>query len=256
MTPGMSPGTGTLDLGGVLHDAWAMARRDRAVLIGVAGLFVLVPQLAQAMFVTLPPPWPETGADPAVWQAWLDAASAWGVRNDPLLIVLAAASIFGSMTILRLYVDPARPDVATALRLGVAAFPRFLLLALAVALPVNLGVLLLLLPGLYLKGRLFVAGPAFVAGQPLGVIAAWRRSFAATRGHGLVLMALACVPLLGGSLLALPFDALGQSANGAPMANPVVAGLLDLLSSAAHAACAVAALLLEIAVYRRLMRGT
>ena len=63
------------------------------------------------------------------------------------------------------------------------------------SLPVNFGALLLLIPGLYLKGRLLPVGPAFVAERPLGTLAAWRRSFALTRGHGLVLMALATIPL-------------------------------------------------------------
>jgi hypothetical protein len=129
------------------------------------------------------------------------------------------------------------------------------LLALLVTLPVNFGALLLLIPGLYLKGRLLPVGPAFVAERPLGTIAAWRRSFALTRGHGLVLMALATVPLLAGDVLAVPFDAIGQALNGAPMANPVVAAVLDLCSGAARTVGTVAAILIEIALYRRLSNG-
>lgn len=252
----MRPATVRLDAGGILRAAWAMAQADAALLLGVGGMFVFLPQLAQAMFVTVPPTWPDQGADPAAWQAWLDAVSVWGARNDPLLVALALVAVFGTMTVFRLYVDRDRPNVGGALRLGLALFPRFLLLALIVTLPINLGMLLLLLPGLYLKGRLFVAAPAFAAEQPLGVVAAWRRSFALTRGHGLVLMALACLPLLAGSVLALPFDAAAQSLDGAAMANPVSAGLLDVAASAAHAVCSLAAILVEIAVYRRLSNGT
>lgn len=252
----MRPATAVLDLSGIVREAWAIARRDGAVLIAVGGMFVFVPLLAQAMFVTPPPALPATGAEPAAWEAWFDAVSAWGMRNDPLLIAVVLVSLFGTMSLFRLYVDRDRPDVATTLRTGLALFPRFVLLALLVALPVNLGMLALLLPGLYLKGRLFVAAPAFLAERPLGVTAAWRRSFALTRGHGLVMMALACVPLLAGSVLSAPFDAIGQSADGAPMANPVAAGLIDLVASALRAACAVAAILLEIVVYRRLSNGT
>eukprot|EP01037_Dinobryon_pediforme_P029629 gene29629-33341_t len=100
-----------------------------------------------------------------------------------------------TLALFLLYADRDRPDVATALRQAVPLLPRYVLLALVVTFPVNVASLLLI-PGLYLKGRLMPVGPAFVAERPLGVIAAWRRSFALTRGHGLTLMAFACVPLI------------------------------------------------------------
>lgn len=244
-----------LDLAGVLADAWAMARRDRELLIGVAGVFVLVPQIAQAMFVAKPPALPESGADPAALQAWLDAFTLWSKQNDLMLLAFATIALFGSLVLFTLYVARPRPDVATALRGAVPLLPRYLLLALLVSFPVSVGWALLWLPGLYLKGRLMAVGAAFVAEQPLGTIAAWRRSFALTRGHGLVLMALACVPLVAGRVVALPLEAIGQLLDGAPMANPVVAAVIDCCTGLGYAAATVASILIEVALYRRLSRG-
>jgi len=245
-----------LDLAGVLRDAWAMAKRDRDVLIGVGGVLILVPQIAQAMFVTAPPPLPESGSDSAALQAWIEAATVWSRQNDVLLLALALVSLFGAVVLFLLYADRERPAVGSALSTGIAFLPRYVLLALSVTLPVNIGTLLLLLPGLYLKGRLLPIGPLFVAERPLGVFAAWRRSFALTRGHGLALMALACVPLLAGDLLALPFQLLGNALNGAPMANPVVAALLDIGVGVGRTLGVIAAILIEVALYRRLKTGT
>jgi hypothetical protein len=244
-----------LDAAGVLADAWAMAKRDRDVLIGVAGVFLLVPQIAQSMFVDPTPALPASGSDTAVWQVWLDAVTLWSKHNDLLVLALALTSVFGTLALFILYADRARPEVATALRQALALLPRYALLALLVTFPVNVGTILLLIPGLYLKGRLMTVGPVFVAERPLGAVAAWRRSFALTRGHGLVLMALACVPLLAGDLLALPFEAIGHALGGAPMANPAVAAVIDCCTGLARTVATVAAILIEVALYRRLSRG-
>ena len=244
-----------LNVAGVLSDAWAMAKRDSDVLIGVSGLFLLVPQVAQAMFVASPPPLPVSSSDPVALQAWLDAVTLWSKQNDLLLLVLAVTSVFGSLALFTLYMDRGRPDVSTALRGALAWLPRYVWLALLVTLPVNVGTLLFLIPGLYLKGRLMAVSPAFVAERPLSAIGAFRRSFALTRGNALPLMALACVPLLAGDLVAMPFDAIGHAMDGAPMANPVVAAVIDLCTGLVHTIATVAAILIEIALYRRLSKG-
>ena len=246
----------TLDVAGVLRDAWAMAKRDREVLIGVGGALILVPEIAQAMFITAPPPLPASGADPAALQAWIEAATIWSRQNDVLLLTLALVSLFGALALFLLYSARERPDVATALTTAIGLLPRYVLLALAITLPINLGTLLLLLPGLYLKGRLLPVGPLFVSERPIGIFAAWRRSFTLTRGHGLILMALACVPLLGGDLLAMPFQLLGATLDGAPMANPVAAAVLDFAVGFARTIGVIAAILIEVALYRRLSNGT
>ena len=245
----------TLDVAGVLRDAWAMAKRDRDVLVGVGGLLIFLPEVAQAMFVSTPPALPASGSDPAALQAWIEAATLWSRQNDLLLLTLSVVASFGALVLFLLYTDRNRPDVTGALATGIAFLPRYILLALAIALPVNIGTLLLLIPGLYLKGRLLPVGPLFVAERPIGVFAAWRRSFALTRGNGLILMALALVPLIGGDLLAMPFQLLGGALDGAPMANPVAAAVIDIGVGFGRTLGIVAAILIEVALYRRLNSG-
>lgn len=245
----------TLDVAGVLRDAWVMAKRDRDVLIGVSGALILVPAIAQEMFVPAPPPLPASGSDTAALQGWIEAATIWSRQNDLLLFGLSLVAVFGALVLFLLYTDRTRPSVGAALSSGIVFLPRYVLLALCIALPVNIGTLLLLIPGLYLKGRLLPVGPIFVAERPLGVFAASRRSFAMTRGNGLILMALACVPLLGGDLLAMPFKLLGQTFDGAPMANPFVAALIDSVVGLCRTIGVVASIVIEVALYRRLSKG-
>lgn len=243
-----------LNVAGVLRDAWAMAKRDVELLVGVAGLLVFLPELAQAMFVAPPPDLPDFN-DQAAQDLWFKQVGLWSQQYELLVIALGLLSLFGVLALFVLYADRARPTVAGALARAGTLFPVYLLLALTVTVPVSLAAVLIF-PGLYLKGRLLPVAPLFVAERPIGVFAAWRRSFALTRGNGLVLMGLAFVPLLGGRLIALPFELLGKVLDGAPMANPVVATVLDAGIAGGHTLATVAAVLIEMALYRRLNSGT
>ena len=49
-----------------------------------------------------------------------------------------------------------------------------------------------------------------------------------------------------------PFIAIGKGFGGAPMANPVVAGLLDLAAAAGVTIALLGTILIQVALYRRL----
>ena len=242
-----------LNVAGILRDAWAMAKRDSELLRGIAGVFLFIPDLAGAIYVA-PAPAPPAVVDQTSADLWLKQLGVWGQQYELLVIVLSLLSLFGVLALFVVYIDRARPTVSGALGQAGALLPHYLLLALAVSVPVSIGSILVF-PGLYLKGRLLPVSPVFVGERPIGVFAAWRRSFALTRGNGLVLMGLAFVPLLGGRLIALPFELLGTALDGAPMANPVVAAVLDAGIAGGHTLGTVAAVLIEIALYRRLSSG-
>jgi hypothetical protein len=242
-----------LDIGAVLRDAWAMAKRDRTVLVGVCGLLLLVPQIALAMFVARPPALPSAAEETT---AWLAAVQAWSQLYSLPVIALTIVLLFGSATVLSLYLDPDRPTVQGALLRALALLPRVVLLSLMMSLPVSLGTLLLFLPGLYLQGRLLLALPLLVARPSIGVFAAFGESFRRTRGHGLILLGVACITVLLGDILALPFRSIGAALAGAPLTNPVVAAILQIGAAAGVSIGMVATLLIQVALYRRLNSGT
>jgi hypothetical protein len=241
----------TLDVNGVFGDAWRLWKRDRDLLIGVAGFFLFVPELAMKLFVALPPKTPAT-LDQAALKAWLDAMESWSNQYSLLVVVLALVSLFGVVAVFTVYLDPERPDVARGLVRALRLFPRFLLLSILVAIPVYFGLMLFYLPGFYAQGRLLLAAPAVVAEQPYGAIGSMSRSLTLTRGHGLILAGFGCMSLLAGNLLSWPFEAIGGTLDGAPMANPVVAALLDIGSAAGATVGVLGAILVQVALYRRL----
>lgn len=241
----------TLDVIGVFSDAWRLCKRDRDLLIGVAGFFLFVPQLAMKLFVALPPNPPKT-MDNAGLRAWLDAVESWSSQYSLTVILISLISLFGSLAVFTLYLDPERPDVRRALTRALRLSPRFLLLAIIMAIPVQIGLLMFLLPGFYLQGRLLLAAPAVVAEQPLGAGAAMARSVALTRGNGLILAGFACLALLVGDLVSQLFVKIGGMMGGAPMANPVVAALLDLAAAAGVTVTLLGTILVQVSLYRGL----
>jgi hypothetical protein len=97
-----------------------------------------------------------------------------------------------------------------------------------------------------------LVGPAIVAERPIGVFRAVGRSFALTRGRGLVMMALAAGVMLAGMLAPAPFRLLRDALQAESAANPVAIAALEAAGSLLAAAVALAVLLIEIALYRRL----
>ncbi len=245
----------TLNGASVLRDVWRMWKQDRQLLLGVAGLLLFVPQFGSLLFMQPQPVFPGFEADEAKLQAYVQASRAWTMSYGVGMLAAAIIVLLGTLTLLLLYLDRRRPDVKGALLAALPVLPRYLLAFLLVSIPLALAlqiVPLLILPALYLEGRLLLAIPALVAERPLSVVGALRRSWALTRGNGLVLAGMACITFFAGPIMALPFSVLGSTLNGAPLANPVVAAILDAGAAAGLTVGALAGALIQVLLYRRL----
>jgi len=245
----------TIAWGAVFADAWARWRRDRQLLLPLAGLFLFLPQFA---FYLLASPMPALPADAASPQALLAPGSPlmrWMEYNAPGMLVSVLAMAFGGVAVLTLYLDSEHRPLGGALKRALTLYPRYLLamiLAGLPAAPVELGLLILVLPCLYLLGRLMLTGAALVAERPIGVGAAIARSFALTRRRGLVMAGLASLALIAGMLAPAPFRVLRDSLQSGDAANPVAVALAEALGSGLAAAVALATVLVQVALYRRL----
>lgn len=232
-------------------DALRLFRRDRDLITRVAAMFLFLPRFALSLLVPAAPVMAAPMTDEPAMQAWIRASFDWYASNGLGFAAAYLMMLFGSLTILTLYLDPVRPTLDLALRGAGRRLPVYLATALMVAVPVQLGLALLILPGLYLQGRLLLAGPALVADRQ-GPLAAVRASWRRTQRQSLALAAVAAIALFGGDLLGAPFEGLGQALDGAPAANPVVAALLSAAAAAVFAAVALATILLRIVLHQRL----
>ncbi|MGN6375392.1 MAG: hypothetical protein ACTHMG_07535 [Sphingomonas sp.] len=245
-----------IDWAAVFADAWHRWKRDRQLLLPLAGLFLFLPQFAFYLLATRVPTLPPGAADdPARLLAPGSPLIAWMETNAPGMLASVLAMAFGALAVLTLYLGEGGQTLGRALSTALRLFPRYLLAMIVVGLPaapVQLGLLLLVIPCLYLLGRLMLVGPALVAERPIGVGRAIGRSFALTKGRGLVMMGLAAMALFAGMLAPAPFRLLRDSLQGVDGSNPVAVALIEAAGSGLAAAVTLATALVEISLYRRL----
>ena len=135
----------------------------------VAAAFVLLPEVAVELFG---PPLPTTMAAMTPTVVLID------------LVLPALIGVVAQAAIVRLALDQrggVARSVGEALAIALRTWPLIVVALFAIALPVG-AALLLILPGLYLTGRLSLIVPLVVDGH--GAVAAIERSWALTAGNG------------------------------------------------------------------------
>lgn len=159
-----------LVLAALWRDTLADTRALLPLALPVAAAFVLLPGVAIDLFG---PPLPKT---------------ALAMTPNVVLIELVLPALIGlvaQLAILRLALDRRRGiarSVGEALTAAVAAWPVAVVVLLLGAAPVALGMLALVVPGLYLAGRLTPAVALVADGA--GPVAALEQSWALTAGNG------------------------------------------------------------------------
>lgn len=170
--------TRKLDLSGCWNDVMRLFRANRELLLSVAGVFILLPSLAFAMFA----PQPETAPDADIatiyanLQGFYEANMLW-------IVLIGLLNGFASIVMLVLMLDPARPSVGEAMRRGGSIILPYYAMGVLSGVLTFLGTLAFILPGIYIFVKLIVAGPVMVAERVHTIIAPMRRSWALTKGN-------------------------------------------------------------------------
>lgn len=237
----------TITFAGLAADALARWRRDRTVLLALAGPFLFLPLLAWLLLLV------EPVAKPGATDAErMQQVMEWAGANVHWLALRIGVELFGSLAILTLYLARGHHDVGGALKVAVALLPGFIVAVVASWGLVALGVFAFILPGLYIYGRIALTGPVMAAEPGVGITGAIGRSIALTRGHGWQVFGYLSLTLLAGMLSAQVLGALEFRMEAAGAVSPIAVAVIDVLAAAAITACTIARLLLEIALYRRL----
>jgi hypothetical protein len=243
----------TLDVRGVFVDAWSMWRRDRGLLIWVAAFFLFLPQFAVLLFVPAPPQRPDAVAGEAQAAAAQFHLLIKHYGDNALPLILAGVvALFGNLVVMTLYLADGRPALGSAITTALRILPAFLVVALLTQASVNIGLILLIIPGLFIEGRLILSGAIFAAEQPVSAIAAIRRSIVRTRGRNLILAGFATILIFAGYVISAPLVALSEALDRAPLANPVSGAIIDAALAAVVAAAGLGAVLIRVALYRRI----
>lgn len=212
------------------RDASAAVNANREVLAALAGVFILLPGLALSLFYPEPPT--PDNPTPAAMMAVM--RSYYGGMMLYLVPVFVLQTL-GTLAMLQLFADRARPTVAEAIRAGAGGTLSYLgvqLLILAACVLAALiagagGALsgsgavtvlllaLLLVAAMYVSARLAVVAPVIAVDHERNPLAAMARSWALTQGNAgrvfgfLILVALGFLAvimvllLVTGALLAI-----------------------------------------------------
>lgn len=182
--------------------AWKTATRlvatNRDVLLAIAGVFFLLPGLAFSVFV--PEPQMAPGTPPREMMEIM--TDAWA-SSMPLLIVVTLLQMAGTVTMLIVMTDPARPTVRQAIAQGFRALGPYVLAQIVVGLALGMSFLVLVsaaaLTGLKALGaiaivaaflamiwcsvRMALVAPVLAIESERNPIQALRRSWNLTRGN-------------------------------------------------------------------------
>lgn len=223
------------DMGQAWNTATSLIGKNKDVILVVAGVFFFLPYLASALL--MPEAMAPQAANPEDMQAMMDAvmqtyADYWWV----MLIIFVMQGI-GTLALLVLLTDRARPTLGDALKRGATAFPSYFVtnilaaiaIVLIVALPVGLVVsvggaifaalaIFLIFPLIfYLMVKFSLIMPAIAIDGILNPVAAIARSWRLTKGNSfrlflffvLLFVAVIVVSLLVTMVLGVVFAAMG-----------------------------------------------
>lgn len=229
----------------VWDDVMALVRAHGSLIATIAGVFVFLPALLLAYLI----PAPQTSDPSQVWPLLREYFTA----NLHWFLLSGLIGMIGSVSILLLIFERG-VTVGRAIAASLPLLPFYFLTSLGAGLIIGLGFVLLIVPGLYLIGRLAPAAVVVVAEARRNPVDAISRCFALTRGHGwavlglVLLVGIAAVIAVGvaSALVTMVFVLiLGREAATVP-------GLI--LDSAANALVGTLMLLLNAAIYRQLAR--
>lgn len=153
--------------------ATASMSANRDVLVTLAGVFLLLPNLAFSLF--FPQPQPNAGMNE---DQMLDLMTAYYGNALPFLIPIALVQAAGMLTILTLFTDRTRPTVGEAIRAGFTGTLTYIVAQILLGLGLGLAGGLLLLVG-SATGSAGIAAIFAVFAVALAIFAAIRTSLVA-----------------------------------------------------------------------------
>lgn len=232
------------------NEAWAdalrLTRAHGPALIAIAGVFVFLPTLLVNHFFPMPDP-PATAEMQVFFQFMLDY-----YRDNALPLVLQSFLVMtGSAAMLRV-VFARGGTVGGAILFAILLLPVYSILIVLTNLAVGAGFVLLVVPGLYLWGRLLPASPAMVAEERRNPVDALRRGWALSEGHGWLVVSLYLLVAIPAGILMLAISLVTGIAFKAA-AGQVLGSLLEMIVLCAMQAVAATLLtMVTAAIYRAL----
>lgn len=238
-----------LDFSTTWSDAVAMLRQHREAVVAIAGLLMLMPNWASGFFVGQP--------DVEGLTSFSDIFAAQSEHFSQywmILLPLALLSLFGSVSVLVLFLRQDIGKVGDALLLASKLLPVYFLVSILTGLFTAFGALALFVGLFYIAGRLMPVGPVVVAERDKGILGSIGRGWELTRGLGwkcfllfLIVMLVAYITMAVVNLAVGMICILIAGPEGVPIIQTLVGALTEAIFS-------IIILALQAALYRHLQR--
>jgi hypothetical protein len=228
----------------VWEDTVRMLKSHGSVLLALAGVFFLLPSLLTGY--ALPTP---TGSETDA----IGAMAAYYRQNWLWLLLGGIVNSVGAIAIYLLLFDRRGGTVGSAIAGALPIVPFYFIMSLIMSVAVGLGLVLLIVPGIYLLGRFATAGALMVAERRPNPFQAIGGSWRLTKSRGWAVAGLVLLVAVAGVVLSFAITAVLGSIFLLIGGRDGVGGLLVLiLSSALSAALYTVLIVLLAAIYRRL----
>lgn len=168
------------DMGAAWDDATTLVKAHLPLTAALAGVFLFLPGMAMALLGPAPLT-PPADATPDQLFALLMADFR---QQMPWLLTISVASTIGSVAILRLWLARSGTSVGEALVFAFAMIPTLLAIFVIQSFIFGVGMLLLIVPAIYLIGRFSAVYPSLADRDIKNPITALQDSWQLTRGNG------------------------------------------------------------------------
>ncbi|MDG5488227.1 hypothetical protein NYR55_06285 [Sphingomonas sp. BGYR3] len=226
--------------------ALTLLRRDRSVLIPLAGLFFAWPALALKLLV---PPLDFKGV---AQDAQLALVLGYLADHSLMLVLSMLMNSFGTAVILTLYLDPRRLDVGGAMIAALRSFPRYLTGVVLAGLVAGIGFFLLIVPGIYFTARAMMIGPRLIARADEPLNDAVGQAVAMTAKGGWMIAAMWLTILIGSFSANIVANGINSMAKATGSTGQIVELPAAFVLALASGAAGLALALLQVALYWRL----
>lgn len=181
----MSNDSGQLDLGAAWNDALALMAANRDILFIVGGVFIFLPSIIVALILG-DPPLGAAGTPDQLQQVILD----WLLGAWFYLLAASLISTLGTLAIAYVVLNPAKPTVGDALKLGGGVLIFYLIAKILGGIAVGFGIFLLIIPGIYFAVKFSLTTMVVAAENERNPLDMLRRSWSLTKGNSLRLFGL------------------------------------------------------------------
>ncbi len=236
------------DLSAIWADAVAMGKANRQLIAPLAGLFLFLPSMIADQFLVGPP-----SVDPAATGVLLDRLATFAQDNWLVLLLRGIVTSFGSLAILVLLLRGERPTVAEAMRIAAGVLPIYIVANLMQSLVIVSGMMLFIVPGLYLIGRLVLVSPVAAAEGASNPLTPLTRSALLTNGRGWISLLLVAVIFCVAMVVSIIVTAVTGTVFALLLPVEVARIGQMLIAGLVEAAMAVALILATAALYRALV---